>query len=75
MGGWGAKLKYMIYLVKKSDITLEIDDTVYFGDQPEEFRELFRQCETPDNPGTAIFDNSTAFINDSGRILFNVPIS
>jgi L-ribulose-5-phosphate 3-epimerase UlaE len=49
--------------------TLEIDDTVYFNDQPEEFKELFRQCKTPE--GYAQFDNCTAFVNDLGRVLFN----
>lgn len=67
----------MIYEVKKDDVTLEVDDNVFFAEQSEEFKTLFRELENLNNPGYAGFDNYMAYLTNIGgpdglgRVLFS----
>ena len=71
----------MIYEVKKDDVTLEVDDNVFFDRQPKEFRQLYdnaRIVETKDNEGNVSgttqtnnieFDNCYIQVYDNGRVI------
>lgn len=64
----------MKYEVKKDGITLSIDDTVFFSEQPEEFKTLFLASVDPYSiPGaeSAVFDNCIVSLTELGRILFS----
>jgi hypothetical protein len=59
----------MIYTVKKQELgfSASIDDTILMPDQPKAFRDIFNDLRQGD---TAEFDDCTAFLMPSGRILF-----
>lgn len=74
----------MIYEVKKDDVTLEVDDNVFFDRQPKEFRQLYesaRIVETKDDDGNVIgttqtnnveFDNCYVEIYENGRVIITL---
>lgn len=56
----------MIYTVQKDNQTFEIDDNVFFNDQPKAFRDAFAAVRQGD---TADFDNAKIMLLISGRIV------
>ena len=70
----------MIYEVIKTDLPeieggeekvhrFEIDDTVFFANQPKDFRKKFNELN---QSGQAEFDNATAALLETGRILITI---
>lgn len=74
----------MKYEVKKGDITLEIDDNVFFDKQPKEFRQMYesaRIVETKDDDGNVTgtiqtdnveFDNCFVEVYENGRVIITL---
>ncbi|SBW07230.1 hypothetical protein [uncultured Dysgonomonas sp.] len=74
----------MIYEVKKDEVTLEIDDNVFFDKQPKEFRKLYengRITDIKDEDGNVIstipsdnveFDNCYVEVYDNGSIIITL---
>ncbi|MDR1503673.1 MAG: hypothetical protein LBT43_14600 [Prevotella sp.] len=74
----------MIYEVKKDDVTLEVDDNVFFDRHPKKFRQLYesaRIVETKDDDGNVIgttqtnnveFDNCYVEIYENGRVIITL---
>lgn len=56
----------MIYNVIKDNITFEIDDEVFFNNQPKEFRVLYDELK---KGNTVEFDNCTVTVFDTGRVI------
>jgi len=65
----------MIYIIKYTEqtegkepevYTFEIDDTIFFDQQPQNFRSLFDRKQMA---GMAEFDNCVANLTSTGRIL------
>lgn len=59
----------MIYEVKKGDITLQIDDNVFFDKQPKEFKNIL---ESTMEGGIAAFDNCSVTLLENGRIIITL---
>ncbi|MBK5721836.1 hypothetical protein JGH11_13230 [Dysgonomonas sp. Marseille-P4677] len=56
----------MIYEVKKGDVILEVDDNIFFEEQPSVFRELFdKHVES----GVADFDNCNILVLNNKRVI------
>lgn len=74
----------MKYEVKKGDITLNIDDNVFFDKQPKVFRQLYdsaRIVETKDADGNVTgtiqtdnieFDNCFVEVFENGRVIITL---
>jgi hypothetical protein len=74
----------MIYQVKKGDTTLQIDDNILFGKQPEQFRKMYeaaRIIEHKDADGNvtgttqtdyAGFDNCYVEVYENGRVIITL---
>ncbi|WP_029902291.1 hypothetical protein [Prevotella sp. 10(H)] len=71
----------MIYEIKKNDMTLLVDDNVFFDKQPKEFKSLYedhRYVETTDENGNVIggyetdsadVENYNILVLKSGRVI------
>lgn len=59
----------MIYKVKKDDQEFEIDDTVFFDQQPKDFKKAFNELKQGDTAG---FDNATVILLDTGRVIVTI---
>ncbi|MFV0310526.1 MAG: hypothetical protein ACK5KN_02615 [Dysgonomonas sp.] len=74
----------MIYEVIKDNITLQIDDNVFFDKQPKEFRQIYetaRITEFKDEDGNVIntilsdnaeFDNCHVEVYENGRVIITL---
>lgn len=74
----------MIYEVIKDNITLQIDDNVFFDKQPKEFRQMYEAARTigyVDDNGDVIvtaiadnaeFDNCFVEVYDNGRVIITL---
>lgn len=70
----------MIYEVKIDDITLNIDDNVFFDEQPKEFRQMYEAAQTigyVDENGDVIsdnaeFDNCYVEVFENGRVIITL---
>lgn len=58
----------MIYKVIKDNKTFEIEDTVFFDRQPQEFRELFNKSKLGD---MAEFDNCYVLVLNTNRVIIS----
>jgi hypothetical protein len=58
----------MIYQLTTSDTTYEVDDTVFFDDQPKAFKAAFNELIQGD---TAEFDNATVTLLQTGRVIIS----
>jgi len=47
----------------------EIDDTVFFNDQPHKVRDIIEEYRQGD---TAVFDNATIYLVKTGRVLVTI---
>jgi hypothetical protein len=56
----------MTYQLTKSDTTYEVDDTVFFDNQPKAFRAAFNELRQGD---TAEFDNAMVTLLATGRVI------
>lgn len=56
----------MTYTIQKDDQTFEVDDMVFFDDQPEAFRNAFEELRQGD---MAEFDNYYSILLETGRII------
>lgn len=74
----------MIYEVKKDEVTLEVDDNVFFDRQPKEFRKLYesaRITDIKDGDGNVIsripsdnveLDNCYVEVYENGRVIITL---
>ena len=59
----------MIYEIRKGEKVFEVDDTVFFKDQPRKIKNAFNECMQGDN---VEFDNAYIILLISGRIIITI---